>query len=110
MQITNLSYLEIVLEADSVSGKAGVLVDAFAFSTGISTYTLANTHGTARMLPSGVSIARGRGFAVAIGDDPVAGVSVYGEGDIVVGKTKTRYFPNRNMTVSRGFVIAIEKP
>jgi hypothetical protein len=110
MQIADLSYLESIADSVPIAGGVGVGVDAYAFATGDSTYTLTNTDARARLLPSGVGIARGRGFAVAIGDNPTAEVSVYGEGDRVIGRTKTHYFPNRNMTISRGFVIAIDLP
>lgn len=110
MQISDLSYLETIPEIDTVSGGVGVGVDAYAFATGDSTYTLTNTDARARLLPSGVGIARGRGFAVAIGDHSAAGVTVYGDGDRVIGRTKVHYFPNRDMTIARGFVIAIDLP
>ncbi|WAL60506.1 hypothetical protein [Thermocoleostomius sinensis] len=110
MQIADLSYLETISDSLPIAGEVGVVVDAYASATGIPSHTLTDTNATVRLLPSGVGIARGRGFAVAVGEDSTAGVTVYGEGDRVIGRTKSHYFPNRDMTISRGFVIAIDLP
>ncbi|GAB4238280.1 MAG: hypothetical protein Kow00121_65210 [Elainellaceae cyanobacterium] len=108
MQINNLSYFESIFEDCSISG-AGALasVSGYAFATGDSTYTLADANTTAKMLGNGGSMAKGRIKAVAIGDNPIAGVSVFGDGDKVIEKTKVHYFKNKDMVVARGFVIAM---
>lgn len=110
MQITDLSYLESISMSDSIYGGVLVAVDAYAGAIGDATFTDAYTVTKARQLPNGGSIGFGRGRAVAVGDAVTAGVSVYGEGDKVIEKTKVRYFPNKDMVVARGFVIAIDRP
>lgn len=110
MKIADLNYLERISATDAISGGVAVGVDAYAGATGDVTYTLTNTDTKARLLPNGISLGKGRGIAVAIGDDPTAGVAVYGEGDKIIGKTKVHHFPNRNMTVARGFIFVIDWP
>jgi hypothetical protein len=106
MQIADLSYLEDVSEQTFLAGGALVAVDAKA--TGTSTFTDAVTK--AKTFKNGISIAFGFGRAIATGGNPMAGVFVYGEGDKVIEKTKTKYFENKDTVVSRGFVIAIDYP
>jgi hypothetical protein len=111
MQIADLTYLESIAEnEDAISGGVAVGVDAYAGATGNSTYTLTDTNTTARLLPSGISLGMGRGFAAAIGNDPIAGVNVYGEGDKIISRTKVLYFPRRDTTVARGFIFVIDFP
>jgi hypothetical protein len=106
MQINDLPHLENVVELQTIVGSAGVIVDSRALALGeqTSTLTLANTQ--ARLLPSGVSIARGIGFAKAKGDVTATSVSVAGFGDIVVGKTRT----TPDGSKSFGFVVAVDIP
>lgn len=111
MLINDLSYLEDIPAANSIVGSTAMVgVEANALATGDSAYTLANTTAKFRELGNGGSIAMGRGTAVAIGDDPMAEIIAYGEGDKVIEKTRTRYFKNKNTEVARGFVIAIDQP
>lgn len=107
MLITDLSYLENISDANSISG-SGVLVGVSAYAGGV--YTATSTNTVARTLGNGGSIAKGRGTAIAIDDDPIAGVVTYGEGDKVIEKTKVHYFKNKDLVVARGFVIAIDRP
>jgi hypothetical protein len=108
MQIADLSYLDNVPQDELISGSAGVLVDATASASGYPSSTYIFTDGRAVLLPSGVSLAFGRGLAVANGDNPTANVTVAGDGDIVVGGTRSRHF--QDTAVARGFVIAIDLP
>jgi hypothetical protein len=108
MQITDLSYLDNVPQDELISGSAGVLVDATASASGYPSSTFIFTDARARLLPSGVSIAFGRGLAVANGDNLTVDVTVAGDGDIVLGKTINRHF--KATAIARGFVIAIDLP
>ncbi|MBW4476208.1 MAG: hypothetical protein KME54_04870 [Tolypothrix brevis GSE-NOS-MK-07-07A] len=108
MQIADLSYLDNVPQEELISGSAGVLVDATASASGYPSSTYIFTDGRAILLPSGVSLAFGRGLAVANGDNPTANVTVAGDGDIVVGGTRSR--SSQYTAVARGFVIAIDLP
>ena len=110
MKIVDLSYLENIQASRLIVGGASVGVEAYASATGDSTLAVTETEAQAKELPSGGSIARGTGTATAIGDDTTASVSVYGEGDIVIGKTQTKEFENKDMTVAKGFVIAVDTP
>jgi hypothetical protein len=110
MQIVDLSYLEDVSETTSICGGVLVEVEAIATTTGDSGYTYTSTTTRARELKNGGAIARGRGIAIAQGDDPYAQVFVYGEGDEVYGKVRTKYRKHRNLTISKGRIVAIDYP
>lgn len=110
MQIVDLSYLEDVSETISVCGGVLVEVDAIASASGDSSFTYTYTVTKAKELKNGGAIARGRGIAIAQGDDPFAQVFVYGEGDEVYGKVRTRYRKHRNLTISKGKIVAIDHP
>lgn len=96
------------INASSIAGGVALAsVDATADAYGASSY--AYTNATTRSIATKhMSIAFGGGTALAIGDRPAANVSVYGEGDKVIQLTRTYSF-NKNMAVSRGFVIAIDR-
>lgn len=98
------------LVASAIGGGALVAVVADASAFGTSSLAIAATTTTAKELPSGSSIAKGKGIAVAIGQDPLANVDVFGVGDKVVEHTQVHYFKNRDLTVAKGFVIAIDHP
>ena len=108
MQITDLDYLENVSEEELILGSAGTTVTDYASATGTSTETFALGKTIAKSFPYGVSIAFGRGLAVANGDNPKANVTVAGDGDIVVGKTQSKY--SQDSAFARGFVVAIDLP
>jgi hypothetical protein len=111
MNIDDLSHLEDLSEIDSIAGSGAlVAVEANASATGDSSYNFARTTARVRELRNGVSIGIGRGTAVAVGEDPIASVSVYGIGDKVIGKTKTKYFPNKDTAIARGFILVIDLP
>ena len=110
--VDKFCFVEISdLEASAVGGGAlvGVVATAYA-SGGDLTVAWTDVTTTAKMLASGGSIAKGKGIAIAIGDYQFAYVAVYGEGDKVIERIKTHYFPKKNMTVTKGFVIAIDYP
>jgi hypothetical protein len=109
--ITDLPYFENTAENKLISGSAGTIVIADATSSGISTNTIVFTNSTSRVLPNSGSLSIGLGFAVAIGNDPNAGVTVGGFGDIVVGATFST--PNKSskpIDVAGGVVVAIGLP
>ena len=98
------------LVAASISGGAIVGVVAQAVAFGDLTGTISTTSTSAKSMPSGGSIAKGRGLAIAIGDNSVATVDVFGSGDKTIEHIHSHYFANKNMTVTKGFVIAIDHP
>lgn len=110
MKIADLAFLQNICENELVLGSAGVAVTAFAIAEGNSSYTLASADTSARPLPLNGSIAIGQGFARATGDNRLAGIAVAGEGDIVVGTTKSKDIPRLNTTIAVGAVVAIDKP
>lgn len=107
----NLLWVEVAdLVAASISGGAivGVVAEAVAF--GNLTWAVTTTLTSAKSMPSGGSIAKGMGLAIAIGDNPLATVDVFGSGDKTIEHIHSHYFANKNMTVTKGFVIAIDHP
>ena len=111
MLIADLPYFEQISENNLILGAAGTSVTSAASALGDSTYTLAVAKTTAKALPNGGSLSIGRGFAVAVGNDPTAQVTVAGSGDIVVGSTNST--PNvsyRPIDVAHGVVVAIDLP
>jgi ABC-type uncharacterized transport system permease subunit len=109
--LDQFSVVEIpdLIASSIVGGSALVYVEATAEAYGASTYTRTNARTQVRQIGRNGSIAIGRGTAVAIGDYTSANVSVFGVGDKVIEKTWTRSFSNET-TVSRGFVIVIDRP
>lgn len=98
------------LVAASISGGAivGVVAEAVAFCD--LTWAVTTTSTSAKSMPSGGSIAKGRGLAIAIGDNPVATVDVFASGDKTIEHIHSHYFANKNTIVTQGFVIAIDHP
>jgi ABC-type uncharacterized transport system permease subunit len=109
--LDQFSAIEIpdLIASSIVGGSALVYVEATAEAYGASTYTRTNARTNIRAIGRNGSIAFGRGTAIAIGDYSSASVSVFGVGDKVIEKTQTRSFDN-GTTVSRGFVIVIDRP
>jgi hypothetical protein len=91
-----------------VGGLALVGVEATAEAYGPSTYAMGSAVTRSKSFGP-VSIAFGGGTAVAIGDRPSANVNVFSVGDKTIEYTQTYSF-NKNMSVARGFVIAIDYP
>ncbi|MBW4421216.1 MAG: hypothetical protein KME13_18610 [Myxacorys californica WJT36-NPBG1] len=110
MLINDLSYLESISEPNTVSGGILVGVTADALATGDPTLALTDTTTTIRELGNGGFMGKGRGKAVAIGDDPLAFVNVFGDGDKVITHTKVKYFPNKDMMVAKGFIKVMDRP
>ena len=111
MLVADLSYFETVPGNKLITGAAGTSVTADALALGDTTYTLAVGNTTARPLPNGGSISIGRGRAVAIGDYTTTGVTVAGDGDIVVGSTiSTPNLGTKPIDIAHGVVVAIVLP
>jgi hypothetical protein len=108
MQIADLDYLENVSEQELILGSAGATVTTDASATGTSTETFAFAKTIARSFPYGGSIAFGRGFAQANGENPTTNLTVAGDGDIVIGETQFKSF--QDSAFARGFVVAIDLP
>jgi hypothetical protein len=95
------------LAASSIAGGLALAgVEAIASASGSSSYAGTNARTYAKQLSRHISIAFGRGNAVAIGDHATANVNVYGEGDKVIQRTYTR--GDDGAMYSRGFVVAID--
>jgi hypothetical protein len=95
------------LAASSIAGGLALAgVEAIASASGSSSYTGTNARTYARQISRHISIAFGRGNAVAIGNNATANVNVYGEGDKVIQRTYTR--GDDGAMYSRGFVVAID--
>lgn len=96
------------LTASAIAGGLALAgVEATASASGSSTYTATNARTYAKQIGQHVSIAFGRGRAVAIGDNAVAKVNVYGVGDKVIQRTQTTNLDNGKI-FSNGFVVAID--
>ncbi|MGQ9870364.1 hypothetical protein [Leptodesmis sp.] len=81
MMINNLNHLESILDVHAISGGVFVGVTADAIAIGDSSTTLTRTTAIVKPLGNGGSIGKGRGIAIASGDNSLAGVDVYGFGD-----------------------------
>lgn len=111
MQIVDLSYLSNISESDLILGSVGATVTANASATGsltATTYVLTDTF--AKKLRSGAAVAVGTGVAVAKGDNVAVGVTVAGEGDLVIDIDGSKYTVSKNVAVALGIVIAIDFP
>jgi hypothetical protein len=111
MLVTDLPYFETISSTPLISGAAGTMVSASAFATSTPSYTNARTDSTARALPHGGSVSVSRGFAIAIGNNPNAEVSVAGSGDIVTGSAySTPNYAGQHVDVAVGVVVAVDLP
>ncbi len=62
-------------------------------------------------MPNSGSLSIGKGFALAGGDETIAGVTVAGDGDMVVGSThSTPDITYKPIDVATGVVVAIDLP
>jgi hypothetical protein len=96
------------LAASSIAGGLALAgVEATASASGASSRTATNARTHAKQVGRHVSIAFGRGNAVAVGDNATANVNVYGVGDKVIQRTYTRSLDNGEIH-SKGFVVAID--
>jgi hypothetical protein len=101
-----LSDVSDLAAASIAGGLALAGVEATASASGSSSYAGTNARTYAKQLSRHLSIAFGRGSAVAVGNNAAANVSVYGEGDKVIQRTYTR--GDDGAMSSRGFVVAID--
>ncbi len=97
------------LAAASIAGGLALAgVEATASASGAATYTGTNARTYAKQLSRHVSIAFGRGNAVAIGNNAAANVNVYGVGDKVIQQTYNWGTDDGNAMFARGYVVAID--
>lgn len=111
MEIENLPYFEDASEQHLICGAALTAVMADALALGSTTTAITKTDSRAKSLPSGVSISISRGKSFAKGTFALAEVTTFGEGDIVVGSTRST--PNtgaKPVSVAHGVVVAIDLP
>ncbi|MBG1265059.1 hypothetical protein [Nostoc sp. WHI] len=108
MQITDLTYLENVPENELILGSAGMSVTSEALASGSESSAFASANTTATTGLDGYSTANGTGLAEAFGDDATTNLTIAGDGDIVIGKTKVK--SSKKSAVVSGFAIAIDLP
>lgn len=113
MKIADLSYLENVLESEVIFGGgdgALVGVDALAAASGDDTLALTSAIAISpvKVKEHGAEKSIASGTAVAYGEEPIALVIPYGEGDIVKTKSKTKY--KDDMAIATGSVKVIDLP
>ncbi|NJL46284.1 MAG: hypothetical protein HC929_00695 [Leptolyngbyaceae cyanobacterium SM2_5_2] len=81
MNIIDLSYLDTIAAETSLFGGASLAITAEALASGSNSLTLTDTNTLVRTVPSGkVTIGKGKGSAIATGDDPYANVSYWAAG------------------------------
>ena len=104
------------LVASSVAGGALAGATANAYASGNPSFAWTNTKTNAQQFGNGGSISMGWGAAVASGNNPMTNVSVFGEGNSVLAYTSTtnssttRNSYQNNLSVSTGFIIAVNYP
>jgi hypothetical protein len=110
MLIFDLPYLENLAEDQSVVGGALLEVTAVAFAAGSSTYTQADTGVKLKTVGNGkVTIGKGKGTALAIGNEPYAYTDYYADGfDKVI--VKGRSGQGKHYAASHIRVIALDLP
>ncbi|PZV20508.1 MAG: hypothetical protein DCF21_04735 [Leptolyngbya sp.] len=110
VKIRDLAYLENLAEKKSVMGGALLEVTAVASATGSTTYTLADTSVMLKTVGNGkVTIGKGKGTALAIGDDPYAHTNYYADGfDKVI--VNSRSGQGKRYAVSHIRVFALDVP
>lgn len=110
MIIDDLAHLETLIPASILCGGASLAITAIASATGNPTYTLANTKTSLRTVPSGkVTIGRGYGGAIAIGDDTYTGVFYVADGfDRVIVTEKSRQTRTSSSTQLK--ILALDLP
>jgi hypothetical protein len=110
MIIDELAYLETLPQGSVLIGGASLAIAATALATGNTTYTLADTQTSLRMVPSGkVTIGRGSGYAIAMGDDAYTDVFYLADGfDRVIATGQSRQTKTGSRTQVR--VVALDLP
>jgi hypothetical protein len=107
MQIVDLPYIENIQD-ELILGSAGAIAVAESSAEGISPKTSTFTQTIAASLPKNGSFAVGFGFALAVGINPTAGVTVAGSGDIVTVANYSQ--DSKNVSVAAAIVVAIDLP
>ncbi len=81
MLITDLPHFEIGCKHETIMGGTSLEVTAVAAAYGDSSYTLALTDTNLRVVGNGkVTIGKGQGSALAVGEDPYAYVDYQAQG------------------------------
>ncbi|MGB7087126.1 MAG: hypothetical protein WBD47_16320 [Phormidesmis sp.] len=109
MLISDLPYLESVPENLSVVGGALLSIEAVASAGGSDSLALTSTDTKFKTKANGRVVARGKGLALAIGDDPYADTFYYAEGFDKV-KVKTKHKQRKNFAFDKIKVIAVDFP
>lgn len=96
MIISDLAYLETITAAPPISGGASLAVAAVAIAVGDNAYALTDTSTQLRTVGKGkVTLAKGKGTAIAIGSSPYADVSYWADGfDKVIVKSRSKQGEN----------------
>ena len=100
MDIRDLSYLESVTKDELILGSARVTITSKAFASG-SKYASASSSSTTT---SDGLIAKGAGFARAVGTHTTAKVTAEGNASLVIKRIKSKF--SKNSVTASGFVIA----
>lgn len=109
MNITDLSYLENVLENEFILGGASGSIEAYASAGGSNSLALTDTDLKLRIKKNGGSKLKGTGVAIAIGEDPIADVDYTLDGFDKV-KVKTRSLQGENLDLEIVKIKAIDQP
>jgi hypothetical protein len=110
MLINDLAHLETLALDSTLNGGANLALEATAFAAGSITYALTDTDVLLRTVPSGkVTIGRGRGYALAIGDIHYTNVAYSADGfDKVIVKERLRQTKHSSSTKVR--ILALDLP
>ncbi len=109
MLINDLSYLDNAPESEFILGGASATIEANASVEGSNSLAVTDTNLALRGLGNGGSKLKGRGIALAIGDDPIADVDYTLDGFDKV-KVKTRSLEGQNFDLDIVKIIAIDLP
>ena len=112
LKIKDLAILEelSIENASGIIAGAQIGIEATASATGDDSSTIINGDTNLRTIANGRgSIGRGKGSALAIGDDPMADTSYTAEGfDKVIAKERNK--KGKNSASSNVMVIGIDRP
>lgn len=110
MIIRNLSHLETLSADSELKGGTSLAVTATAFAVGSTTYTLTDTDVLLRAVPSGkVTIGKGQGYALAVGDTNYTGVDYVADGfDKIIAKESSYQTMTSSSTKIR--IVALDLP
>lgn len=110
MIINDLAHLETLPQCSGLIGGASLAIAATAFAAGSTTYTLTDTDVFLRTVPSDkVTIGRGRGYALAIGDIHYTNVAYSADGfDKVM--VKERFRQNKHSSITKVRILTLDLP